>query len=46
MFFVPYAPPADHRPQTPLQRKRASRLALTLFTLTALAALLLKYLAW
>lgn len=46
MFFVPYAPPTDHRPQTPLQRKRASRFALVLFTLTALVALLLKYLVW
>ena len=43
MLFVPYAPPGD-QPQTPQQRKRANRFALVLFTLTALAGLLIKYL--
>ena len=45
MLFTPYAPPADDdRNQTPQQRRRASRLALALFTLALLAGLLRKYL--
>ncbi|GAA4035065.1 hypothetical protein GCM10022409_19560 [Hymenobacter glaciei] len=44
MLFVPYAPPADPRNQTPLQRKRANRLALVVFTMSLMAGLLVKYL--
>lgn len=46
MTFVPYAPSADDRHQTPQQRKRANRFALVLFALTAVAGLLVKYLPW
>jgi len=45
MLFFSYAPPADDCRQPPLpQRWHANRFALLLFTLTALAGLLLKYL--
>ena len=43
VMFVPYAPPADRRPQPPLQRRRANRWALVVFALVAVAGLLLKY---
>jgi hypothetical protein len=43
MLIVPYAPPADHCHQKPVQRQRANRFALALFTLTLLAGLLVKY---
>ncbi|MGY3090291.1 hypothetical protein ACVWYF_003346 [Hymenobacter sp. UYAg731] len=46
MHFVPYAPPADHCNQPPVQGKRANRLALALFAFASLAGLLVKYLPW
>jgi hypothetical protein len=44
--MIPFAFPIflDHRPRSAQYRKRASRLALGLFTLTALAGLAIKYL--
>jgi hypothetical protein len=44
MLYAPYAPPTEHRHPRPQQHKRANYFALMLFALTAVAALLVKYL--
>lgn len=45
--MIPFAFPIfeDKRPRSPQYRKRANRLALVLFTCTALVGLAIKYLA-